>query len=95
MKNVLIINQLDKMNKDKLFKQLNNEVKKKLDKYKSPLDFFINLKKYSFSRLELMIIDSSIKNFPLSNMHNTLLLKEYVFLNYIKEIIGKLKKIKL
>ena len=77
-----------------LNKNLLNKFKKAtLDKskaFKSPVEFFLKLRDKDFSRLELMILDSAIKNMPLERLYNTLLLSEESYYKIIEELTKKL-----
>jgi len=76
--------------KNKIITKFQNKIKESINKYKTPIDFFMDLKTKSYSRIELMIIDSAIKNIPFNTLHNTLLLKENKFIELIQNINIKL-----
>jgi hypothetical protein len=76
---------------EKLKNKLLLLTEEKSKKFKAPAEFFISLKNSSFTRLELMIIDSALKKMPLDNLHKTLLLPEQRFYVLIEDIIKKLE----
>lgn len=71
--------------------KLKEVVNKKSKGFKNPIELFASLRQtMKFSRLELMIIDSTIKGMPLDSLHNTLLLTETSYDRIVLEIIDKL-----
>lgn len=82
------------MNHEKTIKLFKIEVKKLSKKYKTILDFYSKLPILGYSRLEIMIIDSAIKNMPFENLHNTLLLKQDLFITMLQNLTKKIKAIK-
>ncbi len=82
------------MNQENLHKKLIEAVKDKYKKFKTPIEFFIRLKDFSFTRLEIMIIDSVVKGIPMDNLHNTLLLPKEKYLEIIDNLSNKLNKLK-
>lgn len=52
--------------------------------------FFHILRTNNLSRLELMIIDSSIKGMSMTNLSKTLLLSDENYINILKELTAKL-----
>ena len=75
---------------EKLINKFKDSVVNKSKNYKSPLDFFMKLRGDQFNRLELMIMDSTLKNMPLENLYKTLLLTEEKYIEILQEIINKL-----
>lgn len=56
----------------------------------NPILIFKKLKKYNLSRIELMIVDSAIKDMPLENLYKTLLISESDYNEMIKNLTFKL-----
>lgn len=78
-------------NKEKLISVLKREVSRVNKKYSSPLEFFKEIQG-TFDRVELMIIDSAIKNMPLHNLDKTLLLLHSDYVRMLHSIALTLKK---
>lgn len=57
---------------------------------KTVIELMTILRDESFSKIELMIIDSVIKKMPLENLWNTLILNKDEYLYIIEDIIIKL-----
>ena len=81
------------MNQTKIINNFNKAVKRVSKKFKNPLDMFALLTSYCYSRLELMIIDSSYKNMPLETLYNTLLLPKDSYIKMLQNLTSKLNSI--
>ena len=78
---------MDRINLQKLKKI----ICKKGKVFKTKIELFASLHKTGlYNRLELMIIDSVVKDMALENLHNTLLLTEESYDKVVKTIIKKL-----
>ena len=77
-----------------IYQSLSDVVADTITEHKSVIEFFLFLKKQSYTRLEMMIIDSVIKKMPLENLHNTLLLTQSDYTELIKSLTKKLKSLK-
>lgn len=62
-------------------------------KGKQLIEFLQYLMLKNFSRIEIMIIDSAIKNIPLESLDKCLLLLHNKYINIIQELTEKLKSI--
>ena len=76
--------------KNKTLQKFKEAVIKKNKEFKTSIEFFIYLRELNCSRVELMIVDSAIKNMPMENLVNTLLLTQEIYLKIIYNIKNKL-----
>lgn len=80
-------------NQEKQLSKLQKTVESKLKKFKTQIDFFLYLRDKSFTRLELMILDSAVKKMPLKNLPRTLLLLDDTYYKIVDSIIDKLTQL--
>jgi len=80
-------------NQEKQIIKLQKIVESKLKKFKTQIDFFIYLRDQSFTRLELMILDSAVKKMPMKNLPKTLLLLDDMYYKIVEDITNKLTKL--
>jgi hypothetical protein len=80
-------------NNKEIIKKLKKTTESKLKKFKSNIEFFLFLRDKSFTRLELMILDSVVKKMPLENLPHTLLLLDDIYYKILESITNKLKMI--
>lgn len=79
------------MHKDKIIKEFES-ILEELE-LTDPVQLFQKLKRYNLSRVELMIIDSSIKGMALHSLHNTLLLTETAYLEALQNLTLNILKL--
>lgn len=84
---------LFKSNQQKIIENFKKVLNKEKKKYSSPLHMITRIRSH-FNRTELMIIDSGLKNMPLSTLNKTLLLKQDVYFETLQNITDTLKNIK-
>jgi len=82
------------MNQPKIIKEFKTQVNITSKKSKNLIELFTQLATQGFTRLELMIIDSTIKNIPLETLYITLLLFQNTYYNTLQNLTTKIKSFK-
>jgi len=82
------------MNQPKIIKEFKTQVNITSKKSKNLIELFTQLATQGFTRLELMIIDSTIKNIPLETLYITLLLSQNKYYNTLQNLTTKIKSFK-
>ena len=82
-----------KSKEEKIIKIFKKTVEEKRKNYSSPLQMILDVRS-RLTRIELMILDSAIKNMPLENLHKTLLLKQEIYFEILQNVTHVLKTIK-
>jgi hypothetical protein len=80
----------DGINEKRVIAALKKQVARVRHKFDSPAALFTSIRG-NFSRLELMIIDSALKNMSMDNLDRTLLLKHDQYFELCQSVTDKLK----